>query len=55
MQTYIFFYIIQAPIVGYECSNLFPVLDELDPGTFSNGRIGLLSLNTSEIRLPLLI
>ena len=45
--TYVFFNVVQATIVRDESSNLFAVLDQLNSGTFTDGRVRLLSLNTT--------
>lgn len=46
--TFIYLNEIQAAIIGNECSDLFTVLDQLDPHTFSDSRIWLFGLNTSK-------
>jgi hypothetical protein len=43
----VFFNESQATVVGDESGDLFAVLDELDTNALANGRVRLLSLNTT--------
>ena len=43
----VFINVVQTTIAGDECGNFLPVLNELDTDTLSDGRVGLLSLNTN--------
>lgn len=38
----VFFNVVETTISGYESRNLLSILDELNPDTLSNGRVGLL-------------
>ena len=38
---------VETAIVGHECSDLLPILDQLNTNALPDGRVGLLSLNTS--------
>lgn len=45
--TYIFFNVVQTTIIGDESSNLLSIFNKLNPSTFSDGRVRLLSFNAS--------
>ena len=38
---------VETAIVGHKCSDLLPILDQLNTNALPDGRVGLLSLNTS--------
>lgn len=40
---------VETTIVGHKCSDHLPILDQLNTITLSDGRVGLLSLNTSAL------
>ena len=41
---------VETTIIGYKCSDLLPILDQLNTDALSDGRVGLFSLNASALR-----
>jgi hypothetical protein len=51
--AYIFLDVVQATVVRHECSNLLPILHQLDTSTLTDSRVRLLSLNATAVEVDL--
>ncbi len=49
IRMFIFLNEVQATVIGHKGSNLLPILHKLHTSTLTDGRVGLLGLNTTAI------